>query len=198
MGIGLKACHCCGLVQRVPEIPSGHVARCARCRSVVRHARIAKSTSRVAALSVAALILYMPAMTLPILEIEQMGQTQSATIWSGVVSLLAEGEVFVGLVVFVCSVVAPLAKIGSMLILSGGDLILHKHHRAFTYRVVEWIGRWGMLDVLLVTLLVAAVKLGSWVEVHPGPGVAAFSGVVIFSLLASAAFDPQAIWEDNE
>ena len=82
--------------------------------------------------------------------------------------------------------------------LSAGDLFLHKHHRASTYRVVEWIGRWGMLDVLLVALLVAAVKLGSWVEVHPGPGVAAFGGVVIFSLLASAAFDPQAIWEEHE
>jgi paraquat-inducible protein B len=195
MGAGLKACHCCGLVQRVAEVPSGYVARCARCRSVVRHATIPKSASRVAALSIAALILYLPAMMLPILEIEQMGQTQSATIWSGVVSLLAEGEVFVGVVVLICSVVAPLAKIGAMLVLAGGDLLLHQEHRALTYRVVEWIGRWGMLDVLLVTLLVAAVKLGSWVEVHPGPGVAAFSGVVILSLLASAAFDQHAIWE---
>lgn len=153
--------------------------------------------ARAAAFSLAALILYLPAMTLPIMEIERLGQHQSATIWSGAVDLMAHGAWFVALVVLICSILIPLIKIGAMFLLCAGDVFLHRRHRAITYRVLEWIGRWGMVDVLLVALLVAAVKLGSWFEVKPGPGVAAFAGVVLFSLLASAVFDPEAIWEDD-
>ncbi len=152
---------------------------------------------RAAAFSLAALILYPLSMSLPVLEVERLGHAHSATIWSGVVELLAEGEIFVGVIVLLCSVVIPLVKIGAMFLLAAGDAVLHRHHRARTYQLIEWIGRWGMIDVLLVAVLVAAVKLGSWVEVHPGPGVAAFAGVVIMSLLASAVFDPQAIWQDD-
>lgn len=195
----LRACHCCGLVQHVAEAPARHVARCARCRSVVRTRSPRRAAARTAAFSLAALVLYIPAMTLPVLEVERLGSANSSTIWSGVVSLIAEGELLVAVIVLFASIVAPVAKIGAMLTLSAGDaLVPHKRHRALTYRIVEWIGRWGMLDVLLVAVLVAAVKLGSWVEVRPGPGVLAFAGTVIFSLVASATFDPQAIWEEQE
>jgi paraquat-inducible protein A len=157
-----------------------------------------RAAQRAAALSMAALVLYPLAMLLPVIEIEQMGHMQSTTIWSGVVSLLSGGQWVVGVIVLVCSVVAPVLKLVAMFALSAGDILLHRKHRAATYRLVEWIGRWGMVDVLLVALLVAAVKLGDWVEVHPGPGVIAFAGVVILSLMASAVFDPHAIWEDPE
>ena len=63
--------------------------------------------------------------------------------------------------------------------------------------MIEFIGRWGMVDVLLVAVLVAVVKLGDLVEVTPGPGVVVFGGVVILSLIASAMFDPHAIWEEE-
>ena len=151
--------------------------------------------SRAAAFALAALILYPVSMALPVIEIERLGHRRGATIWSGVVDLYADGSYFVASVVLLCSIVVPLVKIGATFLLCSGDAVLtHRRHRVLTYRVLEWIGRWGMLDVLLVALLVAAVKLRSWFEVHPGPGVAAFAGVVIFSLLASAAFDPRAIW----
>jgi len=198
MPTALRACHCCGLVQQLGEVPPGSVARCVRCRSIVPHRTARRAASRTVAFSLAALILYVPAMMLPVLEVERLGTSNSATIWSGVVSLMADGEVLVATIVFLASIVAPVAKIGAMLTLSAGDALLpRRDHRAWTYRVVDWIGRWGMLDVLLVAILVAAVKLGSWIEVRPGPGVLAFAGTVVFSLLASAVFDPQAIWEDE-
>ncbi len=131
------------------------------------------------------------------LQIEQLGQTHAASLWTGMVELLSDGHLFVGIVVLVCSVVAPVFKITAMLVLCSGDMVLRHRHRAITYRLVEWIGRWGMLDVLLVAILVAVVKLGDWVSVSPGPGAAAFAGVVVFSLLSSAAFSPHAIWEND-
>lgn len=154
--------------------------------------------ARSAAFAFAALILYPPAMLLPVIEIERMGHRSEATIWSGVVDLLSEGSVVVALIVLLCSIVIPLIKIGATFMICSGELFLHHRHRAMTYRALEWIGRWGMVDVLLVALLVAAVKLGSWLSVHPGPGAAAFAGVVVLSLLASAAFDPEAIWEEGD
>lgn len=195
----LRACPRCGLVCEVPRIPEGAFARCPRCHATVlrQGGRHPRRLNRAAAFALAALILYPLAMSLPIMEIERMGHTRSATILSGVVELAAEGDWFVAAVVFICSVVAPLGKIGAILTLCLGGAFLPRQHKATTYHIVDWLGRWGMLDVLLVALLVAAVKLGSWVAVHPGPGAAAFALVVIFSLLSAAAFDPEAIWTDR-
>ena len=135
-------------------------------------------------------------MSLPVLEVTRLGHVHDATIWSGVVALLAEGQVFVGVIVLFASVVAPILKLLTMLVLCV-PLRTGRSHRAMAYRLVEWIGRWGMLDVLLVAVLVAVVKLGDVVRVQPGLGLAAFAGVVVLSLLASAVFDPHSIWEED-
>jgi paraquat-inducible protein A len=191
----LRACHCCGLVHTLPAVKRGTRAVCTRCGATIRNTRLVRTTGRAAAFALAALILYPLALFLPMLQIERLGQSHAASLWTGVVELLGEGHLLIGIVVLVCSVVAPILKIVAMLVLCSGDLVLRHHHRAMTYRIVEWIGRWGMLDVLLVAILVAVVKLGDWVTVSPEPGAAAFAGVVVFSLLSSAAFDPHAIWE---
>jgi paraquat-inducible protein A len=193
----LRACHCCGLVQRVPALGGRDEARCGRCDTRLRVRPHPRSRSRAAALAAAGLVVYPLAIGLPIMRIERFGATHTTNIWSGVVSLLSGGEVLVGVVVFVCSVVAPVAKLGAMVVLSMPSSVLGRRHRAMTYRFVEWIGRWGMVDVLLVAVLVAAVKLGAWAEVAPGPGLVAFAGVVILSLLSSAVFDPHGIWEEE-
>ncbi len=196
-GRDLRACGCCGLVQHVGVVPAGFVARCARCHDVVLHGGrgATKTIARTAALALAALILYPLAMMLPVMEVEQLGHVHSATIWSGVIALINEGQVAIGVIVLVCSVVIPLLKLLGLFALTAGNLVLSRRRRALTYRLVEWTGRWGMVDVLLVALLVAIVKLGDWVDVHPGPGAIAFSAVVVLSLLASASFDRTVIWE---
>lgn len=194
----LRPCRCCGLIQHVVDVNEGFEARCARCNAVIRTAAAPRSMARAAAFALGALILYPAAMLLPVIEIERMGHTSSATIWSGVVDLIADGSILVGLIVLLCSIVIPLVKILATFLICSGEMFMHHRHRAMTYRWLEWIGRWGMLDVLLVALLVAVVKLGSWLQVHPGPGAAAFAGVVILSLLASAVYDPEAIWHEEE
>lgn len=195
--MSLHACHACGLVHRVAPVPRRHRAACTRCGGTIRTSAHPRAPARAAALALAALLLYPAAMGLPVLTVTRMGHAHETTIWQGVVGLLADGFVGVGLVVLFCSVLAPVAKLGAIFALSTGELLLPNRHRAVTFRLVELLGRWGMLDVVLIALLVAAVKLGDLVSVHAGPGVAAFAGVVVLSLLASAAFDPHAIWENE-
>jgi len=192
----LATCHCCGLVQSVPPLPPRSRACCARCATRLRRGAGHRSSSRTAALAIAALILYPLAVTLPVMRIEKFGHQHESGILDGTASLFASGDVLVGLIVLVCSVVLPLAKLLALLTLSIGGLALRHHHKALTYQLVEWTGRWGMLDVLLVAILVAGLKIGDLVSVTPGPGAAAFSVCVVLSLLAAACFDSHQLWNE--
>ncbi len=131
------------------------------------------------------------------MQIERFGYVSDASIWSGMVGLLGEGHLFIGLVVLLFSVIAPVGKLGLLFVLCVGQGSIARHDRARAYQLIEFVGRWGMVDVLLVAVLVAIVKLGDLVTVTPGPGVVVFGGVVILSLIASAMFDPHAIWEEH-
>jgi len=193
----LKACHCCGLVQEVPALPPGHRALCVRCGVAVfdpRHG--AARNPKVLGAALAALILYPLAISLPVMHIERFGHRTEASIWAGSFGLLSDGHLVVGGIVLVCSVVLPLAKLGGLIVLVTGGA-LRRHHRALTYRLIEWTGRWGMLDVLLIAVVVAWLKVGDLVQVRPGPGALLFASCVVLSLLASAWFDPHALWENE-
>lgn len=192
----IRACPCCGLAQRVPPLPPRHRACCARCGSgLVHRSVVARSNARTTALALAALLLWPIAIALPMLRVTRLGHAQEASIVEGATALLAAGQWVVGLVVLLCSIVLPLGKLVALLALSSG--VLAPRRRAATYRLVEWTGRWGMLDVLLVAVLVAVLKLGDLVEVAAGPAALAFAAVVVLSLLASASFDPHRLWEPD-
>jgi paraquat-inducible protein A len=194
--MSLAACHRCGLVHRLPPVPPRHRAACTRCEAVIPHERHPRASARTAALAIAALLIYPLALTLPVMTITRLGHAETASIWTGMVGLLAEGHLAVGLAVLFFSIVAPIAKLAALFALCA-PRVLPARHRARTYAMVEFLGRWGMVDVLLVAVLVAVVKLGDLVTVTPGPGVLAFGSVVVLSLLASAAFDPHALWEPD-
>jgi len=194
---GFAACHCCGLVHTLPKINPGSVACCTQCQSIIKDDVHPRTRSRTAAIALAALFLYPVAMSLPVMQIERFGYVSEASIWSGMVGLLAEGHLFIGFVVLLFSVLAPIGKLGLLLMLCLGRRTLSLRDRARAYRVIELVGRWGMVDVLLIAVLVAIVKLGDLVTVTPGPGVIVFGAVVFLSLLASAMFDPHVIWMDT-
>lgn len=192
----LAACPCCGLVLTLPDHGPGERLRCPRC-----HTRLAgrrKSSVRTAALAMAALCLYPVAISLPIMHVQRFGITREASVWSGGVGLVADGEVLVGAVVLLASVVLPLAKLVGLFLLAGAGSSLRPRMRAWTWHLVEATGRWGMLDVLLVAVLVAVVKLGSLMELSAGPGALAFTSCVLLNLAASASFDPHSLWEQSE
>lgn len=192
----IRTCPTCGLAQQLPERPPRRSRICcARCQTTLDDPiRRMRSRSRTTALAAAALLLYPFAMLTPMLQIEQFGHATESSIVAGVATLIGGGHWFIGLVILFCSVVLPLAKLIGLLVLASGAFALRDHHQARTYRLVEWTGRWGMLDVLLVAILVAGLKLGDMVTVTPGPAAASFTMLVVLSLLAAASFDPHGLW----
>jgi paraquat-inducible protein A len=196
--LAIRTCPCCGMAQHLPSVPVRMRAVCVRCHTPLRpRSTRAASNTRAGAIALAALVLYPLAVSLPMLEVQKLGHRSESSILDGIVALMADGQVIVGLIILLCSVIIPLTKLISLLTLSMGGLGMHRHHQAMTYRLIEWTGRWGMLDVVLVSILVALIKLGSSMEVKPGPAALAFTLCVVLSLLATACFDPHSLWEDE-
>ena len=193
-----RACHCCGQIHQLPPLSAGQTAACTRCGATFA-ARGTKltSASRTAAAALAAFFLFWPAVLLPILEIERFGHRQASSILGGTLELISHGSWFVGIVVLVFSIVFPLTKIVFLLELSLLE-ILHQRHKAVTLRIMEHVGKWSMMDVMLLAFMVMLVKLGNLVEFRFGPAVVAFVLCVGMSMVASLSFDAHAIWEDPE
>lgn len=195
--VRFAACHCCGQIHRIPPMTADQQAVCVRCRSPFSDAvNRQQSASRTAAAALAAFVLFWPAVLCPILQIERLGQRSESSILSGTLELLSHGSWLVGGVVLLFSVVFPLTKIILLLELSLLE-VLHARHKAFTLRVMEHVGKWSMMDVMLLAFLVMLVKLGNLVEFHFGPAVVAFILCVGMSMVASLSFHPHAIWEDH-
>ena len=191
------ACHCCGLIHRAPSLTAGQCAVCTRCRSTISAGTsMVKSASRTAAAAVAAFVLFWPAVLLPILEVERLGQRSQQSILSGIIELIHHGSYLVGGIVLLFSIVFPLAKIVFLIELSCLE-VLHRRHKAFTLRLMEHAGKWSMMDVMLLAFLVMLVKLGNLVHFQFGPAVIAFVLCVAMSMIASLSFDPHSIWENS-
>jgi len=189
---GFALCEVCGRLGKVAE--SG---RCLRCGARL-HWRKPSSLQRSWALLIAAYALYLPANLLPIMETQSLFGVQSDTIMSGVAFLWHSGSWVLALIVFSASIVVPLLKLLSLTVL----LVSVQRRRpgpalprARLYRLLELIGRWSMLDVYVVAILVALVQAQSLATMAPGPGVLAFAAVVVLSMLATMAFDPRLIWD---
>jgi paraquat-inducible protein A len=193
----LRACHCCGLIHRVPQLEESQFATCTRCRATIqRHTGGQLAASRTAATALGAFFLFWPATLLPILELDRLGHHSESSLLFGTIDLLTHGDWFVGVIVLVFSIIFPLVKILMLLELSLLGL-LHRRHKASTYRVMEFAGKWSMMDVMLLAFLVMLVKLGDLVEFNFGPAVVAFVLCVAMSMIASMSFDPHAIWEEQ-
>jgi len=192
------ACETCGLVQRVEPLSKGSAAECFRCGTFLGVLRTSASLHATAALSLAALALYVPANIYPILRMEFYGAHSDSTIWDGVVSLAQHDQWIVAAIVFMASLVIPLVKLAGLFFLVMSSIIKRGRRlrwRTNLYRFIDAVGPWAMLDVFLLAVLVSLVKLGELATVVPGPGLFAFTGVVVFTMLASAAFDPKLIWQ---
>jgi paraquat-inducible protein A len=190
-------CPSCGLTQSVEAPARGQRAECPRCGSTVREAAYG-SLQLTAALALAALILYIPANIYPILRMNFYGAYSESTVWDGVVSLAQSGQYFVALIVFLASIFVPLLKLAGLLYLVATarfNLGRRLRSRARLYRLIDVVGPWAMLDVFLLAVLVALVKLGQIATILPGPGLIAFTAVVMLTMFASASFDPRLIWE---
>jgi len=193
----IVACPVCTLAQRVEAGRPGAVFECARCGAFLGREPERESLHLTAALTLAALVLYVPANLFPILRMYWSGAYSESTVWDGVVSLAHSNQWFVAVVVFLASIAIPLVKLASLLYLVASAQLRSRalpHLRTRLWRFVDVIGPWAMLDVFLLAVLVALVKLRTLATVLPGPGLAAFCAVVVLTILASATFDPRLIW----
>ena len=191
-------CPTCRLtLQLGVALGAGQRAECPRCASMVTEGPHG-SLQLTAALALAALILYVPANIYPILRMHFYGAYSESTVWDGVVSLAETGQYFVALIVFLASIAIPVLKLAGLLYLvvaARFNLGRRLRGRTRLYRFIDLVGPWAMLDVFLLAVLVALVKLGQIATILPGPGLLAFTAVVVLTMLASASFDPRAIWE---
>lgn len=193
-------CSICNMVMAVPENIAGERLGCSRCGSLI-HRRKPNSLPRTAAFLLAAVICYIPANVYPIIEITSFGYKQSDTIISGVIYLLLHGNLALAVIVFVASVVVPILKIILLTILVVSvqrKSQWRPRERARIYRIVEVVGRWSMVDIYVVTILVALLHLGSIASVEVERGAIFFSVVVVLTLLAAQSFDPRLIWDQIE
>jgi len=152
-------------------------------------------------LLVTAAILYIPANMLPIMTVSSLGQGDPSTIMSGVIQLMQHGMYPIAIVVFVASILVPTFKlIGLSLLLFSVQRRqpLSAQQRIIMYRFIEFIGRWSMLDIFVIAILVAMVNFGRIASVEANLGAVAFASVVILTMLAAITFDPRLIWDNTE
>lgn len=198
--LSLASCHTCNLVVKMPGADHHAEVTCPRCGASV-HYRKPNSLARAWALTISAAILYIPANVLPITITTSFGKTQSDTIMSGVLFLIAHGSWPVAVLIFFASILVPVLKILVLFYLlfsverkSTWRLV----DRTRIYRITEAIGRWSMVDIYVVTILVALVSLGELATIKAGPGAIAFGSVVVITMFAAMAFDPRLIWDAAE
>jgi paraquat-inducible protein A len=197
---GLLSCHNCHLLCRQPELTDiGHPA-CPRCGTTL-HLRKTNSLLKTWALLISAMIMYIPANVLPVTRTTYMGSTQYDTIISGVYYFLLSGSWYIALIIFVASVVVPALKIAVMIFLlmsvhMGSDW--RPEERTRLYRIVEAIGRWSMVDIYVISVMVALLKMGNLADIDAGPGAVFFGGVVVITMFAANSFDPRLIWDAME
>lgn len=197
--LGLIGCHACGLVCKAPAAPS-HAAYCLRCGSIL-HARRHDSFSRAWACLLAAMIFYIPANVLPVMYTSMLGHGIDSTIATGIIEFWKAGSYGIALVIFVASIAVPCAKfliLSLLLVTARRRSSWAQRERTQLYRLVELIGYWSMLDVLVVAIVAGLVKFKALADIEPRLGILFFGGVVILTMLAAMQFDSRLTWDGNE
>ena len=189
----------CGECHKLDYLREGEVQHCSRCGSQL-HARRPNSIVRTWALLITAAILYIPANLLPIMTVSSLGRGMPSTIMGGVLELIHAQMIPVAAVVFIASILVPTFKlIGIAMLLYSVQRHqpMSARQRILMYRFIEWIGRWSMLDIFVIAILVSLINFGNLATISAGPGAVAFASVVILTMLAAVTFDPRLIWDNT-
>ena len=196
--LGYLTCHACGLLHRA----SGHAHGlfCTRCGAAL-HTRKRDSVGRAWALLIAAYVLIVPANVLPVMVSGSLFGSESDTIMSGVAFLWSDGSWLLAAILFIASIAVPFAKLLAMtflLVSVQRRSTLAPEQRTRLYRVLEFVGRWSMIDIYVAAILTALVQFGGLMSIQAGPGAIAFGSVVVLTMFAAESFDPRLIWDPVE
>ena len=193
--LGLVLCRTCGLA--VSRASLGLVRRCPRCQSRIEQ-RIPFSTEMTFAWLIAGIVFYIPANLLPVMHTSGLLGEADSTILGGIFEFWRSGDWDIALLIFVASVAVPLTKfiaIGLLLITVRKNSIWEQHQRTALYRIVEFVGYWSMLDVIVVALTAALMQFQVLGAAEPRAGIAFFCAVVVVTMLSALSFDPRLIWD---
>lgn len=188
---GLASCHLCG---KVSPVALGH---CPRCHGAL-HLRKPRSLERTWSFLLASIALYFPANLLPIMTVGGLGGNSSDTIMSGVINFWTEGDFLVAIIIFTASILIPILKMLALVWLclaASGRPHASPKNLARLYHLTELVGRWSMVDVFVVAILVALVQVGALSSVLPGPAILSFAAVVVLTMFAAMSFDPRLLWD---
>ena len=191
--LGLLVCMQCRATVRALQVA---YPRCPRCYAHL-YQRKPHSLALTAALLICAAILYIPANLLPVMYTRTIFDDEEDTIMSGVLVLLHSSWP-IAVLVFIASIVVPLLKIlslGVVVFSAWRRSSRYRTQRSELFRMVEFIGRWSMLDVYAISMLVALVQIRSLAFVSVGWGALAFAAVVVLTTFAARTFDERLLWE---
>ncbi|WP_028631794.1 paraquat-inducible protein A [Pseudomonas parafulva] len=190
----LVACHECDLLLRKPVLHNGEKALCPRCGYEL-YAHRHNVVNRSLALVLTALLLFIPANFLPIMQLHLLGQTSDDTVWSGVLGLYDSGMRGVAIVVFLCSMAVPLSKLLCQLaVLLAIRLNVGRKFGLLFYRIYHHLRDWGMLEVYFMGVLVAIVKLVDLAEITVGLGLFCFISLLLVQVWLEVVMSPHQIW----
>ncbi len=189
----LIGCHTCGMMNCAPDGEP-----CRRCQAPL-HQRKRQSLPRAWAFLLAAALFYIPANIYPVMVITQAANTQNFTIMGGIAELAGYGLWPLAALVFFASILIPLSK---LLMLAAIMVQTHRRDtnrllaRTRAFRFIDFIGRWSMIDVFMISILVALVRFGEFAYVQADLGAPCFAAVVVLTLFAAEAFDPRLMWDN--
>lgn len=197
--LGVVGCHACRLVCEVD--PDSHEPMpCPRCGAALHRRRI-NSLARAWALLIAGMVFYIPANLLPVMHTQMLGSGSESTILEGILEFWRSGSYGIAWVIFIASVAVPCAKFLALGLLLTTTQRRHRwarRERTRLYRLVELVGYWSMLDVLVVAIVAALVKFQSLANIEPRSGILFFGCVVLLTMLSAMQFDPRLIWDSEE
>ena len=171
---------------------------CSRCNHKVRK-RVKNSLQVSLALTICAILLYIPAMLYPMMEITKLGIKTESTIIEGVISFIEYKSYFIAFVIFTASVVIPLIKLVGLLIIFISlkiDIKIKNKNKIRIFKFIEMIGKWSMIDIYVVAILASVVQLGEIFNIKGGITATSFTLVVILTMIAAHRFDTRIIWDD--
>lgn len=189
--LGLAGCHACG------KVAPAAAGRCPRCHARL-HLRKPASVQRTVAYLIAAAALYVPANMLPVMRLSDWGDVMDSTIFEGMVEFWDQRAYPIAIVIFIASIIIPLIKIVALSWLCAaatGRVKPSPRVLGRIYWFTELLGRWSMVDIFVMAILVALVQFGTVMNVMPRPGAIAFAGVVVLTMFAATSFDPRLLWD---
>jgi paraquat-inducible protein A len=195
LDLGLCLCRTCGLA--VPRASLRGDRRCPRCQSRIEH-RTPFSTEMTLAWLIAGIVFYIPANLLPVIHTSGLLGDEDSTILGGILEFWRAGDWDIALLIFIASVAVPFTKflaIGLLLLTVRKNSRWEQHQRTVLYRIVEFIGYWSMLDVIVVALTSALLQFQVLGTAEPRAGIAFFCAVVFATMLSALSFDPRLIWD---